>query len=103
MKVLILSEFFYPDKSSTPKVLTELAEDLVAYGLEVEVITSKTSYKGENSNLKTREVYKDIVINRVNSTELNRNSYIGRIVNYITFLISTFITPTGISDESDCL
>lgn len=102
MKVLILSEFFYPDKSSTPKVLTELAEDLVAYGLEVEVITSKTSYKGENSNLKTREVYKDIVINRVNSTELNRNSYIGRIVNYITFLISTFIKVI-IKKDYDCI
>lgn len=102
MKVLILSEFFYPDKSSTPKVLTELAEDLVEYGLDVEVITSKTSYKGENSNFKTREVYKDIVINRVNSTELNRNSYIGRIVNYITFLISTSIKVITKKDY-DCI
>lgn len=102
MKLLILSEFFYPDKSSTPKVLTELAEDMVEYGLDVDVITSKTSYKGENSDLKDKEKYKNINIKRVYSTEFNRNNFIGRIINYITFLISTFVSVI-LKKDYDCI
>lgn len=102
MKILILSEFFYPDKSSTPKVLTELAEDLVEYGLEVDVITSKASYKGENKDLKNNEVYNDIKIKRIKSTRLNRNCYIGRILNYVTFLLSTLLSILNKNDY-DCM
>lgn len=102
MKLLILSEFFYPDKSSTPKVLTELAEDMVEYGLDVDVITSKTSYKAENSYLKDREKYKNINIKRVYSTEFNRNNFVGRIINYITFLISTFMSVI-LKKDYDCI
>ena len=92
MKLLILSEFFYPDRSSTPKVLTELAEDIVKGGIEVDVITSDTSYKGENSDLNAREEYKGINIKRVYSSKFNRNSKLGRLVNYTTFFISSFIS-----------
>lgn len=102
MKLLILSEFFYPDKSSTPKVLTELAEDIVEYGIEVDVITSKISYKGENENLKDKEIYKNINIKRVRSSELNRNSYFGRIINYLTFLVSAF-TAVILKKDYDCM
>ena len=89
-KVLILSEFFYPDKSSTPKVLTELAEDLVINGLEIEVICSNHSYKG-NSKLNKSETFNGIKINRISSSNLNRNSKIGRIINYVTFTFILFI------------
>lgn len=102
MKLLILSEFFYPDKSSTPKVLTELAEDMVEYGLDVEVITSRSSYKGENEDLKKQEKYKSIDIKRVYSSKFNRNSYLGRIINYLTYLISTIINLIKKSDY-DCI
>ncbi len=89
-KVLILSEFFYPDKSSTPKVLTELAEDLVSNGLEIEVICSNHSYKG-NSKLNKSETLNGIKINRISSSNLNRNSKIGRIINYMSFTFILFI------------
>lgn len=90
MKLLILSEYFYPDKSSTPKVLTELAEDIVKNGIEVDVITSRSSYRGQNSDLKSREVHEGINIKRVYSSKFNRNKALGRIINYLTFLVSAF-------------
>lgn len=102
MKLLVLSEFFYPDKSSTPKVLTELAEDMVEYGLDVEVITSKCSYKDENQELEEEEEYKNIKIKRVYSSKLDRNSYIGRIINYLTYLMSTMIEVFKKKDY-DCI
>ncbi|WP_286949883.1 glycosyltransferase family 4 protein [Exiguobacterium sp. UBA4551] len=89
-KILILSEFFYPDKSSTPKVLTELAEDLVKNGLNVEIICSVHSYKG-NRYLSKKETVNGIQINRIRSSNLNRNSKIGRMINYISFTVNLFI------------
>lgn len=91
MKLLILSEYFYPDKSSTPKVLTELAEDIVKNNIEVDVITSSNSYRGQNSDLKRSEVYEGINIKRVYSSKFNRNKTLGRLINYLTFLVSAFI------------
>ena len=89
-KILILSEFFYPDKSSTPKVLTELAEDLVKNGLDVEVICSNHSYKG-NLKLSKKEIFNGIKIARINSSNFNRNSKIGRLINYVSFTFNLFI------------
>lgn len=89
-KILILSEFFYPDKSSTPKVLTELAEDLVKNGLDVEVICSNHSYKG-NLKLSKKEILNGIKITRINSSNFNRNSKIGRLINYVSFTFNLFI------------
>ncbi|WP_214721737.1 glycosyltransferase family 4 protein [Exiguobacterium sp. s192] len=89
-KILILSEFFYPDKSSTPKVLTELAEDLVNNGLEVEVICSNHSYKG-SLKLSKKETVNGIKISRINSSNFSRDSKLGRIINYMSFTANLFV------------
>lgn len=89
-KILILSEFFYPDKSSTPKVLTELAEDLVNNGLEVEVICSNHSYKG-SLKLSKKETVNGIKISRINSSNFSRDSKPGRIINYMSFTANLFV------------
>lgn len=90
MKVVLVSEFFYPYKTSTQKILTELAEDFVEYGLEVDVLTTKNAYREEKQDLGKYEMYKGINIKRVFSTEGNRDSKIGRLLNYITFTTSVF-------------
>lgn len=89
-KTLILSEFFYPDKSSTPKVLTELAEDLVKNNMDVEVICANHSYK-ENLKLSKKEFYNGIKIRRINSSNFNRDSKLGRIINYMSFTANLFV------------
>jgi len=89
-KILILSEFFYPDKSSTPKVLTELAEDLVNNGLDVEVICSNHSYKG-SLKLSKKETVNGIKISRINSSNFSRDSKLGRIINYMSFTANLFV------------
>lgn len=91
MKIVLVSEFFYPYKTSTQKILTELAEDFVEYGLEVDVLTTKNAYREARQNLKKYDTHKGINIKRVFSTEGNRDSKIGRLINYITFTISIFL------------
>ena len=90
MKVVLVSEFFYPYKTSTQKILTELAEDFVEYGLEVDVLTTKNAYREEKQDLGKYEIYRGINIKRVFSTEGNRDSKIRRLLNYITFTTSVF-------------
>ena len=87
MRLKMISEFFYPYQTSTQKILTELAEDLVENGLEVSVLTTKNAYREKKQNLKKHEVYKGIKIKRVAASSLNRDSFIGRIVNYWTFTV----------------
>lgn len=91
MKLVLVSEFFYPYKTSTQKILTELAEDFVEYGLEVDVLTTKNAYREEKQELERYEVYKGINIKRIFSIEGNRDSKIGRFINYITFTSSVFL------------
>lgn len=90
MKLIVVSEFFYPYKTSTQKIMTELCEDFVEYGLDVEVLTTKNAYREKKQILKSKDKYKGINIKRVFSTGFNRDSKIGRIFNYITFITSVF-------------
>lgn len=90
MKLIIVSEFFYPYKTSTQKIMTELAEDFVEYGLDVEVLTTKNAYREKQQELKKHEIHKGIKIKRIFSTSGNRDNKIWRIINYLTFLTSLF-------------
>lgn len=85
MKLKLISEFFYPYQTSTQKILTELAEDLVEQGLDVSVLTTKNAYREEKQILKKYEVYKGIKIKRIAASSFSRDSFIGRIFNYLTF------------------
>lgn len=88
MKLVIVSEFFYPYKTSTPKILTELAEDFVEYGLDVDVLTTKNAYREKKQNLQKYEKYNRINIKRIFSTKGSRDSKFERLMSYITFTIS---------------
>lgn len=91
MRLLLISEFFYPYKTSTQKILTELSEDLVEYGMDVSVLTSKNAYREKVQKVSKEEVYKGIKIKRVFSTKLARDSKVGRLINYGTFTFSIFL------------
>ncbi len=91
MKVVVVSEFFYPYKTGTQKILTELSEDLVEYGIEVDVLTTKNACREEKQSLKNNEIYKGINIKRIFTTDGNRDSKIQRIISYIIFTWNIFI------------
>jgi glycosyltransferase involved in cell wall biosynthesis len=91
-RIVIVSEFFYPNKTGSSKVLTELAEDLSSYGMDVEVVTSRKIYNEENQELSKTEDYKGIKINRVWTSKFNKDSSVGRILNYFIFSLSVFFS-----------
>lgn len=90
MRVILVSEFFYPYKTGTQKILTELTEDLIEYGLEVDVLTTNNAYREKKIKLPKYEEHNGIKIKRILATSFDRDNKIGRVINYITFTTSVF-------------
>lgn len=86
MRIIILNQFFYPDHSATSQLMTELAEGLVARGVEVTALAGRGRYNG-GANLPPREDYKGIRIKRAWATNFGKNSIVGRLADYLSFYV----------------
>lgn len=90
MRVLVLSDHFYPDLSSGGRLWTELSAALVESGETVSVLTAFSSYNSEAIG-STRDIHKGIEIRRVRSTHFDRERLAGRLANELTFCVSAFV------------
>ena len=84
MRVLILSQYFYPELISTGQILTELAEDLVARGCSVSAIAGQPTYY-DRWCVENEIVHRGIRILRVGNTQWDKNRVAGKIANSVTF------------------
>jgi len=84
MRVLFLNQYFYPDMSATAQIMTDLAVDLAAAGIDVTVITGQSAYIG-NGRFPAREHHRGVDIIRVPATNLGRNHLVGRAVDFASF------------------
>jgi colanic acid biosynthesis glycosyl transferase WcaI len=89
MQALLINQYFWPDMAATAQLLTDLAEDLVAAGWEVRVVSGRGSYApGREGKLPARERYRGVTIRRVWCTNFGRGSFLGRLLDYATFLVA---------------
>lgn len=103
-KIKILCEYFYPEPAATGQLITQLAAGLRMKGFEVEVFTSQPTYHGQEiSKLPEKENFKGVRINRLNSSQLNKEKGIYRIINWITFSFLVTINIFKKSNSSDIL
>jgi len=97
--VLILCQFFYPDQRSSAILPYETAEDLTKKGLKVKVICGYPKEGVEDKPLK-KEILDGIAIRRISYVQLSKNSRLGRLVNYFSFILSMiFHWPLLISNK----
>ncbi|MEE2819120.1 MAG: glycosyltransferase family 4 protein [Planctomycetota bacterium] len=89
MKVVILNQYYVPDVASTGHLLFELAENIAMQGAEVSVITCRPSYGPKETwqECPKEEFKNGVNVKRMWTTRYSKDSFIGRIVNSITFLI----------------
>ncbi len=87
MKVLLLNQFFHPDLSATAQIATDLAEDLVAAGLEVTAVAARGSYLG-GERLPARGEHRGIAIRRLWATSLGKRTLLHRGMDYASFYLS---------------
>jgi glycosyltransferase involved in cell wall biosynthesis len=76
---------------STGQTLTELAEQLVAEGVDVEVLCGPPTIVGRGEPTPRRLVHAGIRVRRVWGTAFPKLSLFGRIVNQLTFTLSVFL------------
>ncbi|MBU0579781.1 MAG: glycosyltransferase family 4 protein [Candidatus Margulisbacteria bacterium] len=89
-KVLVLCQLFYPELISTGQLLTELCENLVKFGIEVEVLCGPPTLLMGKYKAPRRLSYKGIMIRRVWGTTFPKLVLIGKLINQLTYTISTF-------------
>lgn len=91
MRLTIVTENFYPTESSGGRLLTDLAVDLAARGVEVTAVASRASYRGRRS-VACRDSYRGVEIRRVPAGSLPRENPAGRLFNELVLTLGMFVT-----------
>ncbi len=90
MRVLLLSQVFYPDIVSVAQHLTDLGVGLSEAGHEVTVLCSSRGYDNPSTKFPPTENWNGMTIRRVPVLGLGKKSKIGRIVGFGSFFVSAF-------------
>lgn len=85
MKILLITQVFYPDTVSVSQHLWDLAEHLQKNEHEVSVFTSKYPYEEKNTKYSDFEVINGINIYRISQSKLGKGSPFFRIIDFFTF------------------
>jgi len=86
-KTVFINQHYWPDVAATGQNLTDLAEFLAERYHEVCIITSRGKYESGHQEVPMRETHNGVEIYRVPATSFGRDSNIGRIIDYATFMI----------------
>jgi colanic acid biosynthesis glycosyl transferase WcaI len=94
MRILVVNQYFHPDRSATSQLLTELCEDLTQHH-DVTVVCGRPSYD-PSERTATRGLFAEdhhggIRILRSWSTTYARTGMAGRLMNYATYLTSSVV------------
>lgn len=84
-KLVFINRFFYPDISATSQMLSDLAFELAASGLDVHVVTSRLLYDDNFARLPNEESIEGVHIHRIWTTSLGRLRNRHQIVDYVSF------------------
>ena len=84
--ILFLCQFFYPEYVSSANLPYDTAEYLKTCGLEVGCLCGYPKEYSREKHVKIKEVYKGIFIKRLKYLQLSRRHFLGRLINYFSFL-----------------
>ncbi|MFA9392684.1 MAG: glycosyltransferase family 4 protein [Prolixibacteraceae bacterium] len=90
MKILALSQAFWPDTASISQHLADLTIELNNKGHEVSVLTSRNDYENPKIKYQTKENYNGIEIQRLRNSSLGKKNKISRLIDFISFNILVF-------------
>ena len=84
-------------------MLTDLAVHLAENDVEVHIITSRASFSDKAVWLDRHETWRKIQITRVNTTRFGRDRLLGRLFDYLSFYISSFLATLSLLKKGDCI
>jgi len=102
-QIIFLNRYFYPDRSATSQVLSDLAFALAERGYRVRVITSRQLYDAPEERLPAHESFGGVEIERAWTSRFGRQNLIGRAVDYFTFYILAAWTLARLARRHDVI
>lgn len=100
-RVIFVNRFYYPDHSATAQMLTDIAEGLALAGQEVAVLTSRMGYEDPAARFLPRERVNGVEIHRVATTRFGRSFLPGRLVDYLSFYVTSLGALAGLARRGD--
>lgn len=97
-RILLISQYFYPEMISTGHILTELLCELSANGIRSSVICAQPTYYSRNK-VKQQIIYRGINIIRTANTQYDKNTIKGKLFNSGSFFILALIRTLRDSDR----
>lgn len=88
-EIRFLLQYFYPEVASTAQLMTELAEGLAAKGYKIKALVGQPTYV-KSRTLSKREVHNGIEIERLSCARFEKNSSIGRMLNWMSYTALAF-------------
>ncbi|MSU36618.1 MAG: glycosyltransferase WbuB [Pedosphaera sp.] len=95
LRILILSQVFWPDTASTAQHVFDLARELVARGHSVEVLASRYPYENPSHRYPAFEKHDGVQIHRLRNTGFGKGRMLGRIIDSLTFNLLIFLKLVG--------
>ena len=86
--LLIHCQVFWPDNSAVSQMISAVAEDAVQASWRVTVVTSARGYNRDETYPVFAE-HGGAAIHRVGGARFNRHSVLGRLANYLAFVVAS--------------
>jgi hypothetical protein len=77
-RIIFVNHFFFPDRSATSQILSDLAFHLAGQAIDVRVVTSRQRYDDPHARLPVTHRVGGVAIHRVATTRFGRSALIGR-------------------------
>jgi len=100
MKILFITQVFYPDTVSVSQHLTDLAKKLVDDGHDVTVYTSCYPYEEKTLRYSNSEIFQRVKIKRLWQSSFGKSSTLTRLLDFFTFYFSISIKLLFINRNS---
>ena len=86
MRILILSQYYWPDLSANAQYVTDMATEFVRRGHHVSVIVSRAIQHGDHRNAPAFERERGVDIYRTQATNIGKGKLLGRISDYASYV-----------------
>jgi colanic acid biosynthesis glycosyl transferase WcaI len=88
MRILIVTQVFFPDTVSVSQHLSDIAFELTQNGHSVTVFTSKYGYENKKIRFKSKEIISGVEIFRLSQSTFGKSNIISRLLDFFTFDLS---------------
>lgn len=101
-KIWIITEIYYPIKTSTGYYMTEIAESLASKGMNVSVICTASIYnRGEAASFLKEEIRNSVHIYRVSPCYLSKDCFITRAIRLLYSSSKLFFKMLSLIQKDD--